>query len=64
MNMERFQLVQRLVSDDIYGWKDTDARDDFLGDILRDGFVGYSNKSTEELQAEWNYRLSLDGEKA
>jgi hypothetical protein len=58
MNMERSKLIQRLVSDDIYGWGSTDSRDDYLGTILCDGFVGYNNQTTEELQAEWNERLA------
>jgi hypothetical protein len=57
-NMERSKLIQRLISDDIYDWGSTDSRDDYLGTILCDGFVGYNNQTTEELQAEWNERLA------
>lgn len=62
--MERSKLIQRLISDDIYGWNDTDGRDEFLATILAEGFVGYDNQTTEELQAEWKERVALDGEKA
>lgn len=62
--MERSKLIQRLISDDIYGWNDTDGRDEFIGNILAEGFVGYDNQTTEQLQAEWKERVALDGEKA
>jgi len=62
--MERSKLIQRLISDDIYGWNDTDSRDEYLATILADGFLGYNKQFTEELQAEWDERVALDGEKA
>ena len=60
--MERSKLIQRLISDDIYGWGSTDSRDDYLATILADGFLGYNKLFTEELQAEWNERLSSKGD--
>ena len=62
--MERSKLIQRLISDDIYGWSDTDSRDEYLATILADGFLGYNKQFTEELQAEWDERVALDGEKS
>jgi hypothetical protein len=62
--MERSKLIQRLISDDIYGWKDTDSRDEYLATILAEGFLGYNKQFTEELQAEWDERVALDGEKS
>jgi len=58
MKMERSKLIQRLISDDIYGWSDTDSRDEYLATILAEGFLGYNKQFTEELQAEWNERLA------
>ena len=60
--MERSKLIQRLISDDIYGWDGADSRDDYLWTILSEGFVGYNNQTTEELQAEWNERLACKGD--
>ena len=60
--MERSELIRRLISDDIYDWNDTDSRDEYLWTILSEGFVGYNNQTTEELQAEWNERLSSKGD--
>jgi hypothetical protein len=34
---------------------------DYLGTMLREGFVGYANQTTEELQTEWNERLTCKG---
>ena len=62
LNIERSKLIQRLISDDIYGWGSTDSRDEYLATILADGFLGYNKQFTEELQAEWNERLSSKGD--
>ena len=60
--MERSELIRRLISDDIYDGNDTDSRDEYLATILADGFIGYNKLFTEELQAEWNERLSSKGD--
>ncbi len=59
--MTRFELIENLISDDIYDWNDTASMSDYLGTMLREGFVGYANQTTEELQTEWNERLTCKG---
>jgi hypothetical protein len=47
------QLIQKLIENDI---KD-DPNGDFIGQVLRNGFIGYENKTLEQLRADWFQRL-------
>ena len=60
--MKRFELIENLISDDIYDWNDTASMNEYLATILADGFIGYNKQTTEELQTEWNERLACKGE--
>jgi len=53
-NLEKERLITKLIEDDILLMKENLERNDvyWIGMILRDGFVGYKNKTLQRLRQE------------
>ena len=49
--MNRKDMIETLINDDLTNWHSPQARNDYLWSLLYQGFIGYANYKDEELQA-------------
>jgi hypothetical protein len=58
--MNRPQMIDALINDDLHDWNDRESMNEYLTFILREGFVGYANQTDDELAQELRERCLLD----
>jgi len=51
IQMNRKDMIETLINDDLTNWHSPQARNDYLWSLLYQGFIGYANYKDEELQA-------------
>ena len=54
--MTRQEMIDFLIDNDLSDWEDSTQRDEYLADILRNGFVGYEYYDYQQLVEEVNNR--------
>jgi hypothetical protein len=47
--MNRNEMIDMLVEDDLHSWYDRDDKDSYFAHIMRKGFIGYESWQDEEL---------------
>jgi hypothetical protein len=47
--MNRNEMIDMLVEDDLHSWYDRDDKDSYFAHIMRKGFIGYESWHDQEL---------------
>lgn len=50
--MNRDEMINALIEDDLNGWYDRDDKDEFFSHIMLNGWIGYKSQTDEELTIE------------
>jgi hypothetical protein len=50
--MNRNEMIDLLIDDDLNSWYDRDDKDDYFAFIMRKGFIGYENWYDNDLRNE------------
>lgn len=58
--MNRDEMINLLIDDDLNNWYDRDDKDEYFAMILRNGFIGYNDQSNKEIENEMFERGLLD----
>jgi hypothetical protein len=58
--MNRNEMIDLLIDDDLNSWYDRDDKDDYFAFIMRKGFIGYENWYDNDLQEEMINRGLID----
>jgi hypothetical protein len=57
--MTKDEMIEALITDDLNDWFNPKEKDAYFAMHLRDGFIGYLNKSEEELMEECLDRILI-----